>query len=119
MAMLALGPSATYTKSYSMKQLYVIGTIVLALIVLSRFDTIVVFLLSGFIPVIGISVAPSTMLAIMTASIILTLTLVRYRRRVYARMLAFYDQHFASHDNTTATKVTTKTRLPRRRYGEI
>ncbi len=102
-----------------MKQLYVIAIIAATIAFVVCFDAIIVFLLSGFIPGINITLAPSTSIAVMVASTILIATIVLYRQAVYARCLSLYDALFGFKKKKSTAGTGVKLKLPKRRYQEL
>lgn len=102
-----------------MKRLYAALIIISFLVVITHFDSFVMFLLAGAIPGSRISLSPSTMLAIMVASTMM-LPLIRRRRIVYKKCLQFYDAFFGLKKKPTPeAEVDDKPKLPRRRYQEL
>lgn len=97
-----------------MRQFYGLSILVVAILVISQFDVIIIFLLSGFIPGANITLAPSTMLAIMTA-IVLMIPLLKRRRTIYRLILELYD---ATTDKGHA-ESNQKSQLPRRRFEQV
>lgn len=116
--MLAIILHASYTHVHM--KVFIATTIIAATIgAVVFFDAIVVFLLSGFIPGINITLAPSTMIAVFVASALLVLTLKK-RYAIYRACLAFYDELFNSKKKTSkAPAKSTQSKLPRRRYQEL
>ena len=104
-------------QSLEMKQLYVTLIILAVIAFVIWFDAVVVFLLSGFIPGINITLSPSTMLAVMIASAVMV-AVVRHRFAVYRRCLSFYDEFFGISKKDTPPSGKTTGR-PRRRYQEL
>ncbi len=98
-----------------MKYYYIIFVLI-CLFLLTHFDVFVVFLLSGFIPALDITLSASTMLAVMVASIIM-LPALRTRRHVYVKSLALFDALFGR--KKESTEKPSKAPLPRRRYGQL
>lgn len=98
-----------------MKYYYIILTLI-CLFILAHFDGFIVFLLSGFIPALDIRLSSSTMLAVMVAGIIM-IPALGMRRRVYVKSLALFDALFGR--KKESTEKPSKTRLPRRRYGQL
>ena len=99
-----------------MKQIIAFGVIVALLTSPVWFDAIIIFLLSGFVPVIGITLEPSTMLAVMIASVALGLSLKR-RKVVFDRCTELYDRIEISIEKRQ--KVASRPNLPKRRYQEL
>ena len=96
-----------------------IAIVIAAIISVIFFDQIVVFLLSGFIPGLSITIPATTMLAVMVAGATLIVTL-RYRHIVYQHCLTLYDAIFEpKKKNNSAPESSTKPKLPRRRYQEL
>ncbi len=93
-----------------------LGFTILALTILValNFDLVVVFLLSGFIPGVNVSLAPSTMIAVMLASA-LTLLALRRRHAVYQACLSLYDAFWGKKSPATKPRPS----LPKRRYQEL
>lgn len=101
-----------------MKKLYV-STITLAILFgVIFFDQIIVFLLSGFIPGIDLTIPATTMLSVMIASTILILAL-RRRHVVYYNCLELYDELFGKKKESDTPATDNKSKLPRRRYQEL
>lgn len=100
----------------AMKQIIAFGVIVALLTSPVWFDAIIIFLLSGFVPVIGITLEPSTMLAVMIASVALGLSLKR-RKVVFDRCTELYDRIEISIEKRQ--KVASRPNLPKRRYQEL
>ena len=99
-----------------MKQIIALGVIVALLTSAAWFDAIIIFLLSGYIPVINITLEPSTMLATMIASVILGFSL-RRRKIVYSHCTELYDRLISTLE--ARQKTTDRPSLPRRRYQEL
>ena len=107
----------TVYSSAHMKRLYSMIVITAAIIAVVYFDAMIVFLLSGFIPGINITLAPSTMIAVMVASSLLIVA-ASSRQTVYRYCLAIYDT-FNVNDKTTTPQITEKPKLSRQRYQEL
>lgn len=90
MAMLAIRSPRAYS-DIDMKHLSTLLAILFLTTLIARFDAVVIFLLSGFIPGLNVTLPPSTMLAVMVASGILLLALKKWPQ-VYGRCLTLYDQ---------------------------
>lgn len=119
--MLAIPPLSLYTRGH-MKR-FITPMIILATVALIiNFDMIIVFMLSGFIPGINITLAPSTMIAVFIASTVLIFSLNK-RQIVYARCLEFYDYitsaSFKFGKKNTSAEPNEKPERPRRRYQEL
>ena len=82
------------------------------------FDDIIVFLLSGTIPALNVTIPATTMLAIMIASIVLIIAL-KSRRAIYQNCLEMYDELFDSKKKLSAPHQEQVQTLPRRRYQEL
>lgn len=82
------------------------------------FDHVIVFLLSGSLPFINVTLPATTMLAIMIAS---TVTVIALRRRhaVYQNCLELYDEFFRLKKRKDDTPTSQAPKLPRRRYQEL
>lgn len=100
-----------------MKQFSVAVIVIAVVAFVTWFDAAIVFLLSGFIPGINVTLPPSTMIAVMIASTILVFAL-RGRRIVYRHCLAFYDELFGI-GKKDAPVEDKKPARPRRRYQEL
>lgn len=116
--MLAIQVGSSYTQLH-MKYIYVIAIVLTTIVCVICFDAIVVFLLSGFIPGINITLAPSTSIAVMIASTILVGVVVQYRQDVYRLSLSLYDAFFGIKKKNATPAPEAKTKLPRRRYQEL
>lgn len=99
-----------------MKQILVVCAIVILLTLPAWLDAIIIFLLSGFIPVLGITLSPSTTPAIMIACVILGFSLKR-RRTVFDHCTELYDRIEASVEKRQ--KAANRPSLPKRRYQEL
>ena len=100
-----------------MKQFYAALIIIAVVAFVAWFDAAIVFLLSGFIPGINVTLPPSTMIAVMIASTILVFAL-RKRRIVYQACLTFYDELLGIGKKDAPTEDKKPAR-PRRRYQEL
>ena len=113
-------PTPTPILIKTMKHLYAIAIVIGTIAFLLFFDTIVVFLLSGFIPGINITLAPSTSIAVMIASTILIAAIVQFRHAVYMQCLAFYDAFlFKKKTSSNSVPKKEKAKLPKRRYQQL
>ena len=105
-----------------MKWFYGIIIAIAAITLVIHFDAVVVFMLSGFIPALDLTLPPSTMLAVFVASAILLFALSK-RQAVYHYCLALYDYNvdalfgFGKKNDTPVSD--NKPKLPRRRYQEL
>lgn len=97
-----------------MKRLACISIIVLVGLFFS-FDALMVFLLSGSLPIVDVTLPATTMMAIIPASLTLGLALKR-RRTVYRHCLSIYDAVSELHEKTTKEKHAHKSKLFRRHY---
>lgn len=102
----------------TMKRSAVIAIITAVILSVVFFDQILIFLLSGSIPGLDVTLPPTTMLAVMVASTILVFAL-RRRHIVYQRCLTLYDELFGIKKKNKAAATGTKSALPRRRYQEL
>lgn len=103
-----------------MKYLYVIAIIFATIAMVVFFDAIVIFLLSGFIPGINITLPPTTSIAVMIASTITVAAAAQYRTAVYAKCLALYDAFFfKKKKSSNTTKKKKSSDLPKRRYQSL
>lgn len=116
MAVLAIVSSAFYNYNL-MKQFYAAIIVLLTILAIVRFDAIIIFMLSGFIPGINVTLAPSTMLAVMIANVALVIALKK-RLLVYQYCLDFYDE-FLSTSKKDSQPIKPKQSRPRRRYQEL
>lgn len=103
--------------SVEMKQLSLTLAVLITIILVVRFDVVIIFMLSGFIPGINVTLAPSTMLAVMIASVALGFAL-RIRQVMYQHCLSFYDE-FLGPSKKDTTPIKAKPARPRRRYQEL
>ena len=115
--MLAILVSNFYTHHY-MRYLYIITVILGVCVFAVYFDAMIVFLLSGFIPGINVTLPPSTMIAVMIASAALLFALL-FRKNVFNYCLGLYDQLFDTQKEPATSTLAKKTSLPRRRYQEL
>lgn len=99
-----------------MKQILAVCAIVILLTMPAWLDAIIIFLLSGFIPVLGVTLGPTTMLAVMVASVILGFSLKR-RRVVFNHCTELYDRIEVLIEKRQ--KAASRPSLPKRRYQEL
>lgn len=96
--MLAITRYPSYTEV--MKRFVIIGCILVTFLIIFS-DPLLIFLLSGSLPIVNVTLPPTTMLAVIVASIPLVAAL-RRRVAVYHRCLKLYDELF----NTTKKSST-------------
>lgn len=108
--------------SGDMKKLITLAIIAATILLVVNFDAVIIFMLSGFIPGIGVTLPPSTMVAVFVASTLM-MPALRRRRAVYQRCLDYYDsatdQLFGLGKKSDKPAVDDKPKLPRRRYQEL
>ncbi|GEM_PF-6382624 len=98
-----------------MKKLSILATVIAITVGVIFFDQLIVFLLSGLIPGSNFTVPATTMLAIMTASVVLIYAL-RYRQIIYQNSLVLHDDIFRAKQNNKPSESLAKPTLPHRRY---
>lgn len=101
-----------------MKKAVIIGSILAATLTVAHFDALVIFLLSGFIPGINVTLTPSKMLAVIAASTLLVAAL-RHRHAVYQHSLELYDEYIAPSPEKMTPRESIDAKRPRRRYQEL
>ena len=102
-----------------MKYLYTTAIIAATIASVLFFDAIVIFLLSGFVPGINVTLPPSTSFAVMVAGTSLIVSIVKYGESVFKECLSIYDTFIFKKSTPHATNKKKKIALPRRRYQEL